>query len=415
MKKFIFVCILIRTLSSFAFAAEVKVIKSSDGWQLLKDGELFFIRGVCYSGLNEIGKSQNDNTMRDWMIVDDDHDGRIDLAYQTWLDENRNNKQDKDEKPIGDFKLMKTMGVNTIRLYHHASNDPDVQAINPGNLLYSHAPNKKLLRQIYKETGLMVMMGDLLGAYTIGSGALWSQGTDYRDPGQCAKMMRSVRDMVMEFKDEPYILIWALGNENNLEQFTHTNAARYPIEYARFVNSVAKYIKKLDPDHPVCLINGETAGIEVYKTYAPDVDIVGLNTYRHWQGFNTLWKEVDAKFGKPVLISEYGTMHPPVDPTTKILNEERQAQIHKDCWEDIAAHAAGAKAGVKAPANSLGGFIFEWVDGWWQSGNPSQHDLTADEWNFEWNGLLSQGNGKHSPLMRQPREVYYMYKKLWQE
>ncbi len=411
MKKFIFVSVLVGVFSSFAFATEVKVIKSSEGWQLLKDGQPFFIKGVCHSGLNEIGKSSHDNSMRDWMIVDDDHDGRIDLAYQTWLDENRNNKQDKDEKPVGDFKLMKAMGVNTIRLYHHASSDPDVQTINPGNLLYSHAPNKKLLRQMYDQTGMMVMMGDLLGAYTIGSGAPWLEGTDYRDPDQCAKMMRSVHDMVMEFKDEPYILVWALGNENNLEQFTHTNAARYPVEYARFVNSVAKYIKQLDPNHPVCLVNGETVFLEVYKEYAPDVDIIGLNSYRHWQGFNTLWKEVDAKFGKPVLISEYGTIHPPVDPKTRILNEERQAQIHKDCWEDIAAH----KAGAKSPGNALGGFAFVWVDDWWQSGNPYYHDLTADEFNFEWHGLLSQGDGKHSPLMRQPREVYYMYKELWQE
>lgn len=411
MKKFMFFTMFVCIFSSFASAAEVQIVKSEDGWRLLKDGDPFFIKGVCHSGLNEIGKSSHDNSMRDWMIVDDDNDGRIDLAYQTWLDENRNNKQDKNEKPIGDFKLMKSMGVNTIRLYHHASNDPSVLAINPGNLLYSHAPNKKLLRQMYKETGLMIMMGDLLGAYTIGSGAPWLVGTDYRDPDQCAKMMRSVHDMVMEFKDEPYILVWALGNENNLEQFTHTNAARYPIEYARFVNSVAKYIKQLDPNHPVCLVNGETVFLEVYKEYAPDVDIIGLNSYRHWQGFNTLWKEVEAKFGKPVLISEYGTIHPPVDPKTRILNEERQAQIHKDSWEDIAAH----KAGAKSPGNALGGFAFVLVDDWWQSGNPYYHDLTADEFNFEWHGLLSQGDGKHSPLMRQPREVYYMYKELWQE
>ncbi len=411
MKKFMFFTMFVCIFSSFASAAEVKIVKSEDGWRLLKDGDPFFIKGVCHSGLNEIGKSSHDNSMRDWMIVDDDNDGRIDLAYQAWLDENRNNKQDKNEKPIGDFKLMKAMGVNTIRLYHHASNAPGVLAINPGNLLYSHAPNKKLLRQMYKETGLMIMMGDLLGAYTIGSGAPWLAGTDYRDPDQCAKMMRSVHDMVMEFKDEPYILVWALGNENNLEQFTHTNAARYPIEYARFVNSVAKYIKQLDPNHPVCLVNGETVFLEVYKEYAPDVDIIGLNSYRHWDGFNTLWKEVEAKFGKPVLISEYGTIHPPVDPKTRILNEERQAQIHKDSWEDIAAH----KAGAKSPGNALGGFAFVWVDDWWQSGNPYYHDLTADEFNFEWHGLLSQGDGKHSPLMRQPREVYYMYKELWQE
>jgi hypothetical protein len=415
MKKNIFVfCVVVIFAVSFvpcSWAAKVQVVKLKNGWQLLKDGEPFFVKGICYSGLNEIGKSQNEGTMRDWMIVDDDHDGRIDLAYQTWMDKNHNNKRDKDEPLVGDFKLIKDMGANTLRLYHHSSGDPQVQAINRGYLLHNNPPNKEILRQIHKETGLMVMMGDLLGAYTVGSGADWMTGTDYRDPVQRANMMRSVEDMIKEFKDEPYILVWALGNENNLESFTHTNAVRYPVDYAKFVNAVAKYIKKLDPNHPVCLVNGETMLLDTYKEYAPNVDIIGFNSYRHWQGFNTLWKEAAAKYGKPVLITEYGTMHPPVDPKTKILNEERQALVHKECWEDIAAHRAGGKE----PANALGGFVFEWVDSWWQSGNPWQHDVTADEWNFEWHGLTSQGDGRSSPLLRQPREVYYMYKDLWQE
>lgn len=127
-----------------------------------------------------------------------------------------------------------------------------------------------------------------------------------------------------------------------------------------------------------------------------------------------LWKEVDVKYDKPVLITEYGTIHPPVNPKTRVLNEERQAQIHKDCWR-ISQLMSGAKAGKKAPSNALGGFAFVWVDDWWQSYNPYFQDLTADEFNFEWHGLLSQGDGKHSPLMRQPRAVYYMYKNLWQE
>lgn len=391
-------------------AAKVTVEHSEDGWRLYKDGEPYFIKGVCYSGLNQIGKSPDNNTMRDWMIVDDDHDGRIDLAYQTWLDKNFNNVKDRNEPAVGDFALMKEMGVNTIRLYHQPSGDPEVQAINPGNLMYNHPPNKEVLRDMYDQTGIMVMMGNFLGAYTLGSGAPWKEGTDYQDPLQRANMMRSVHDMVMEFKDEPYVLVWALGNENNLP-FTKTNARLHPIEYAKFVNSVAKYIKRIDPDHPVCLVNGETMFLDIYKKYAPDVDIIGLNSYRNFQGFNTLWKEVEAKYGKPILMTEYGTGHPPVDPVTRILNQDLQASIHERCWKDIAAHGAGGKA----PGNSLGGFAFVWVDDWWQSGFSSSHDITEDAFNYEWHGLMSQGMGKKSPLLRQPRRVYEMYKELWNQ
>lgn len=390
------------------YAAHVEVRRDTRGWRLLVDGQPYFVKGVCHPGLCEIGKSPMNHTMRDWMIVDDDHDGRNDPAYQSWVDANGNNRRDKDEKAVGDFQLMKDMGVNTIRLYHHASGDPDVIALHPDLFEFNHPPNKELLRQMHEETGIMVMMGDFLGAYTIGAGISSKEITDYRDPAQCANMLRSVHDMIMEFKDEPYILVWALGNENNLP-YPNTNAGQYPVEYAKFVNKVARYIHKLDPDHPVCLVNGETMMIDIYKKYAPDIDIIGFNSYRNFRGFNTLWKEAEAKYGKPVLITEYGTGNPPIDPETKFFYEKSQVKNHKDCWEDIAAHGYGQQS----PANALGGFAFDWIDDWWQSGSPETHNISAKDPNFEWHGIMSQGDGRHSPLMRQPRKVYFLYKELW--
>ena len=53
-------------------------------------------------------------------------------------------------------------------------------------------------------------MGDYLGKYTIGSGATWFEGTDYENPEHRKRMLESVKKMVMEFKDEPYILLWLL-------------------------------------------------------------------------------------------------------------------------------------------------------------------------------------------------------------
>lgn len=55
------------------------------------------------------------------------------------------------------------------------------------------------------------MVGDLLGAYTIGSSAIWDVGTDYTNKQQRKNMMKSVEDMVMEFKDTPFLLMYALG------------------------------------------------------------------------------------------------------------------------------------------------------------------------------------------------------------
>ena len=82
----------------------------------------------------------------------------------------------------------------------------------------NHPPNKKILRELFNDFGIRVMMGDLLGAYSISSGADPTVGTDYRNPEQQANMMKSVEAMVREFKDEPYILMWALGNAPALVQ-----------------------------------------------------------------------------------------------------------------------------------------------------------------------------------------------------
>jgi len=389
-----------------AQSAVVKVKKSAEGWQLLVDEKPFVVKGICYTPYR-IGESPHDNTARDWMTVDDDGDGRNDFAYQTWVDSNRNNKQDSGEKEVGDFQLLKETGVNVIRVYHHASDNPDLKKINPDSLLLNHAPNKELMRAMHKKYGIWVMMGDLIGAYAVGSGAQWETGTDYRNPVHRDNIIASVEAMVQEFKDEPYILFWALGNENNYPQFTQTNAKENPEVYAKFVNQLARRIHELDPYHPVVLVNGETELIDVYALYAPDIDIFGVNSYR-LRGFGTMWKEIHDTYDKPVLLTEFGIGKPPV--VKGIMNESRQAILHRDAWLDIEDHLIGGK---KFPNNSIGGFAFQWQDNWWQSGDPWSQNMAENKWHFEFNGITAQGDGTQSPFLRQLRGVYFTYQALW--
>ncbi len=383
------------------------VIKDESGWRLMVYGEPFFIKGMCYEA-SKVGNSSHDNTRRDWMIVDDDNDGRIDVAYQSWVDENLNNERDPNEKEIGDFKLLRDMGCNTLRIYHHPSDDPLLMKLNiRSDVLNNHKPNKDILRKLHKDYGIWVMMGDLLGAYTVGTGAEWSPGTDYRNPEHRRNMLHSVEVMVRDFKDEPYILLWALGNENNLQEYTHTNASDFPEDYAKFANEAAKLIHRLDPTRPVALINGEVHFLDVYGKHAPEIDIIGLNSYRT-PGFGNLWEQVEQRWDLPVFLSEYGTQHASIE--NMILNEEKQAEVHRVSWLDIEGHAYGKKK----PGNSIGGFVFSWMDDWWQQGSPWMHDVSpTGQWHWEWNGVISQGDGKHSPLMRQLRKSYWTYKELW--
>ena len=214
---------------------------------------------------------------------------------------------------MGDFQLMKDMGVNTLRLYHHGY-------------------NKQLLQDLYQTYGIRVVMGDFLGAYAIGSEAEWETGTDYRNPEQQEKMLASVRRMVEQYKDEPYILFWVLGNENNYGNAN--NSRQVPDVYYAFVNKAARLIKSIDPDHPVALSNGDLLFIDKAARLCPDVDIFGANAYRGPHGMgDSFWRDVQDEWGKPVFISEFGC-----------------PAYHRQKSEEEAETAAGA-----VPSGRLGG------------------------------------------------------------
>ncbi|MBN1823340.1 MAG: hypothetical protein JW803_03365 [Endomicrobiales bacterium] len=382
---------------------EVRLIKLSGGaWQMIVDNEPFIVKGVEYSP-DLVGVKPK--TKNEWMNYDSNLNGVCDPAYESWVDKNANNFRDKKEKPTGDFKLLEEMGCNTIRIYH------------PTNV------NKQILRDLYKTYGIRVIMGNFLGAYTMGSGAEWSKGTDYSDPGQREKMKESVREMVLEHMDEPYVLLWMLGNENDVKgyyensTFTNTNAYTDPETYARFVGEVSKMIKKLDPDHPVGVCNASYGILKYYDRYADDLDIIGMNAYKGPYGFGTLWDRVKFYVDRPVIITEYGC-----DVYNQLkgsVEEDYQARYHGNAWKDIEDNSyLGEGTG-----NSLGGVIFCWLDKWWLCGAPEKHDTDAGAWdgptmdnkfNDEWLGICGQGDGTNSPFSRRLRKAYYLYRdKLW--
>jgi beta-glucuronidase len=376
---------------------KVHLLQYDNGdWQLIADGKPYVVCGITYAP-TKVGESPDDGTMTNWMEDDFNKNGKIDGPYDAFVDKNRNNVQDADEPQAGDFKIMQEMGVNTLRLYHQPS-----------------AINKELLRDLYKTYGIRVVMGDFFGKYTLGSGAPWNPGTDYNNPEHKKNMLDSVLKMVAEFKDEPYILFWLLGNEN-VYGFA-CNANTEPDAFFKFANEAAKEIKKIDPDHPVAICNGDILFLDKFGKDCPDVDMFGANAYRGNYGFGALWRQVRSEADKPAFITEFGcpayAQGKPEDE-----GEEGQALYHKGAWEDIEENMAfGNGAG-----NAIGGFAFEWVDEWWKQYEPYMHDLKGvatgpfpdGYYHEEWFGLVSQGDGKTSPFLRQLRKVYFMYQGKW--
>lgn len=374
----------------------IDLVKYENGqWQLRVEGRPYLIKGIAYSP-SKVGQSPDEGTLGDWMQEDYNNNGKIDAPFDSWVDKNWNNVQDPNEEPVGDFQLLKEMGCNTMRLYHHAS-------------------NKELLRDLYARFGIMVIMGDLLGAYTVGSGASWYEGTDYQNPVHRKNMMESVKKMIEEFKDEPYVLFWMLGNENNYG--VANNAKKNPEGYYSFVNEAAKMIKSMDRDHPVAVSCGDLVFLDIFSKLTPDVDIYGSNAYRGKYGFGkSFWESVKETCDKPAMITEYGCPAY-MESKSKEEAEEAQSEYLKNNWEDIVYNSAGSP-GV---GNAIGGVLFEWIDEWWKAYEPLIHDSKRnwsgpfpDGWNYEeWLGITGQGDGTMSPFLRQLRKSYFTYKEIW--
>lgn len=377
---------------------KIQLVQYENGhWQMMVEGRPYLIKGITYAP-TKVGQSPDKGTLTNWMLQDNNNNALLDGPYEAWVDTNKNNKQDPDEPTVGDFQLMKEMGVNTVRVYHQPFES-----------------KKEVLRAMYDKYGIRVTMGDFLGKYALGSGASWEQGTDYENPEHQKNMMESVRKMVNDHKDEPYLLLWILGNENNYG--VASNADKKPEAYYKFANEVAKMVKSLDPNHPVALCNGDTLYLDVFAKNAPDVDIFGANVYRGDYGFGSFWEQVFGATGKPAFITEYGA---PAYARHLTLEEgeKAQADYHRGNWSDIEVNAAGSVDGV---GNSIGGITFEWLDEWWKNYEPFRHDKKSEAigpfpggyYFEEWFGLNAQGDGQSSPYLRQPRQAYRAYKEMW--
>jgi beta-glucuronidase len=260
----------------------------------------------------------------------------------------------------------------------------------------------------------MVMMGDFFGMYGVGSGAGYEKGTDYSNADHRRNMLASVTDMVITFKDEPYVLMWVLGNES--EYSLGCNVKENPKAYYQFVNEAAKLIHQLDPTRPVAISNGTTEHLKLISKYAPEVDIFMINAYWGSRGFGNLWKNVKRYLDRPVVIGEYGcpAYH---EGQSQEIAETEQAYYLRGCWEDVMANTAGSKYG-----NALGVVVYQWMDEWWLSGKePAIHNTDSrasgpfpDGWGHsEWFGICGQGDGKNSPFLREIRKSYYTLQELW--
>lgn len=322
-----------------------------------------------------------------------------------------------------DGKLMKKAGINCMRIYSVGSD---------------LTKTREFIQDMYKKFGIYTIVSDWLGLWTY-------PGPNYTDSDFRQKTKESILKIVETLKNEPGVLMWLLGNENNrtfggviafwtsaeieqIEQPRDRITKRAEIYYS-FIDELAQEIKKIDPAHPVALGNGEANFLDIASKVCRNVDVLGIISYRG-KTFGNLFNNVRSFFDKPILISEFGCDS--YDAYRDKEDQDIQAEFILSQWQDIYKHTtlAGNKSG-----NTIGGTLFEWNDEWWKHNEGFQDDWLVHNkeggWSQgsyyfdiraknnlnmqeEWFGIISLGTEKEYNINKRiPKKSFFILQRFF--
>lgn len=316
-----------------------------------------------------------------------------------------------------EMPMLRNMGVNTIRQY------TGVPA--------------KWIKYIYENYGIYTVLNHSFGRYGLTVKGRWEANTDYSNPLVKELLLKEVKDMVNQYKGTPGLLMFLLGNENNYGLFWRgAETENIPMKdrkstiaanhLYKLFNEAAIAMKGIDQSRPIAICNGDLLFLDIISKECTDVDVLGINIYRGLS-FGDAFDRVKNEYGKPVMLTEFGS-----DAYNAIANSEdqlAQAKYLVSNWKEIYANAAGmGKAG-----NSIGGFTFQFSDGWWKFGqttNLDEHDMNAswsnggyqndykageNNMNEEWFGICAKGEtNERGTYELYPRAAYYALKEAHQ-
>ncbi|MBI2070231.1 MAG: hypothetical protein HYT79_06470 [Elusimicrobia bacterium] len=333
--------------------------------------------------------------------ADRNENGRPDIL-ETWIDGNKNGRADRGEPKLGDFGLMALAGVNTVVLPRPPS-------------------DTAVLEEAHRRWGLYFIIADSLNTDRAALPEPWMSRINYADPADQNRELLRLRRLVNRHKNKDYLLGWALGSHS-----IHSAGGLMPRSnakaYLEFAAKAVAAVKEIDQLHPVIFVTHDLRDLPAVVVAMAQADVLGVTAYRGFHGFGeSFWRPLKEIWGKPVLVMDYGM--PSYAAGTKEPEAEKlQSLALRRSWQDIEYHqGGGAGAGV-----SVGGCVWEWVDGWWRDA-PSQtsrahvRDSTpgeagpfADGHDYaEFYGLMALGEGPEGALLRQPRKAYWTYGRLW--
>ena len=386
-KIYLFLTLFIFSFNCFSQSNKVAIVNNNGEMKLTVDGKDFMVNGMNWDYF-PIGTNYN---------------------YSLWKQSDELIKSALDSE----MSLLKNMGVNTIRLY---------TGVPP-----------KWVKYIYENYGIYTMLNHSFGRYGLTIKGAWVPNTEYADASTRELLISEVKKMSQEYENTPGVLLYLLGNENNYGLFWDgAETENIPLEdrkstkrahflYKLFNDAVLE-MKFIDKTHPVAICNGDLLFLDIIKENCKDVDVLGLNVYRG-VSFGDIFERVKKTINKPILFSEFGS-----DAFNALENaEDQKSQAYFDVqnWKEIYQNAAG----LGKTGNSIGGFTFQFSDGWWKFGQTKNLDIHDDNasWsnggysfdyvkgqnnmNEEWFGICAKGpTNQRGTYELYPRAAYYALK-----
>jgi hypothetical protein len=241
-----------------------------------------------------------------------------------------------------DAPLMASAGINTVRTWGRIE--------------------RALIEHGARPHGLHVCAGFWV-PYTISFANEWAT----------ARLAREFRDYVAAYRDDPEILLWVIGNENNLHN-------GYDWRWYRFADRLAQIAYEVEGAgyRPVAVVEAAStawgdAAVATDRDL-PHVDVLGVNMYlgKQWPAIEGFFERLRAKTGKALWIAEYGVdawyTHDRHNPSDGVEAQAFQADYDLKAWLEIVR---------QRDRGAIGATVMEYSDEWWKDHTVPAEDLGA--------------------------------------
>lgn len=228
----------------------------------------------------------------------------------------------------------------------------DLAAAYGANTIRTYVPPTREELDDYQRLGLKVVVGIWMphpGKNQGKDGSTWN--CDYGENGD--GQVKAFAETVSRIADHPAILMWCLGNEVPLNQ-----------AYLETVNRMSLALHQRFPKQltSLTMINAPLDKIALVKKYAPDLDVIGYNSYGQGAVGSAI-KNLEAEWGRAYYVSEFGPQGPWWGRKTA------WGEIYEQSYDAKLDDLRNSFQKIDAAPHCLGSTMFLW--GYWTQQKPT--------------------------------------------